>query len=925
MSNLFTRIYQSLPDYARLSSWPADYIDRAHLAEEGNVITQSLRFIKTRMMYLFVFIPCLILDLVASSIASEYFFRRSKYALEEYKDGYIEKQKKYSTIFVKNALALAFCLVGLFNPKLVAFYFTSEHKGKSGVQAGGDYYSHAEAERFQPKDIGELNEFVAEHLDKATFIPVGAGRSQGKQFLPPEKHKTAKVIDLSRLNQVSIDPDTKTASVGAGAVWSDVQLEANKHSLALQVMQASNVFSVGGSIGTNIHGWDHTKGMLSNTIESMTILNAQGQLIRVTPEDELFHLIAGGLGLYGIVVEVQLKLTDNHLLKEQASLIPLDEYVHHFEHQVLNNERVKLHLYRLSLDPDNLLKEGVAVNYERDETAPLPVQAAHFVPETNRGSSVDQVMINLARRSPLVRKKYWAYERDRLLKNDTPALSRNEIMKPPINAMFNPSVSESEWLQEYFLPGEALASFLEGLSEILSKNEVVLLNASVRYVKENNRSPLSYARNGDKYAVVLCFNQSLKPSDVVKAEKWLRKAQHLAVNQGGTFYLPYQHVTAPEDFAKAYPKARKAILKKKEYDPYHRFASGFEEKYLGQSLQTENHFKLMMQSDETKALFQGFLKVVLKRLDADSFFKLLTDILEYKDTHAEIYKELARRLPEIMPAALSDLKHIVHSLDDIKHDLAAQASLLLPKYPKTIKGLVEIGYPGRFVNGFKAQYKLEGPVIAVNDAKPSVTDYIQTGFPRPYQRLETLDYKQPNLKNLEANSADVITCYIGLHHFPEETLQPFLKEVRRVLREGGHFLLVDHDCKDPITLTMAHMAHSVFNVVNGASLEEEMTELRNFQPMSYWVTQLKKAGLASEVLEGPDVPMVREGDPSRNRMVSFVKGAPKANPMLRLASVKGKEPLVEKEVFSNASYGSLWEPAQHHGAGESHNAGLKYN
>jgi hypothetical protein len=41
--------------------------------------------------------------------------------------------------------------------------------------------------------------------------------------------------------------------------------------------------------------------------------------------------------------------------------------------------------------------------------------------------------------------------------------------------------------------------------------------------------------------------------------------------------------------------------------------------------------------------------------------------------------------------------------------------------------------------------------------------------------------------------------------------------------------------------------------------------------MSYWQALLGKYGLGN-AQTGPDVPMIREGDPSRNKMVGFVKG-----------------------------------------------------
>ncbi len=81
---------------------------------------------------------------------------------------------------------------------------------------------------------------------------------------------------------------------------------------------------------------------------------------------------------------------------------------------------------------------------------------------------------------------------------------------------------------------------------------------------------------------------------------------------------------------------------------------------------------------------------------------------------------------------------------------------------------------------------MTGRLLPFNE-QPSITDYIQTGIPRPYDAFVHLDYQEPSLASIPDNSADVITCYVGLHHFPADRLSAFLNDIRRVLRDGGHF------------------------------------------------------------------------------------------------------------------------------------------
>lgn len=870
--SLFKKLYNKLPDIGQYSSIPAGMIDKLYLEAPKSPLGHVTNFFKIRAIYAFLFFPLSIVDLATSAALGMRYSFGTFLLTDSLQEKRLGQQKKYATLFSKNLYAISLFVLGLIAPKLVAFYFTPERKDKKGVHAGGDLYFSEEALRKEPESVEEVQSIIADAAQSnKKVIPIGAGLSQGKQYLPDGKEVTT-VLDLKNLDTVEINSEDKVAIVGAGARWSDIQLEANKHKLALQVMQASNIFSVGGSIGTNIHGWDHTMGMLSNTVESIDIVNAKGELQTLTPQDDLFHKVFGGLGLFGTVVRARIKLTDNDLLKARGVDVEPNEYVNYFRNKVQTNPNIHMHLYRLSLDPTNLLGAGVAVNYTADDET-KPVKTNDLKMEPPRGIRLHRIAVNILRRFEWLRRLYWHFEARSLVDNVT-LLSRNEIMQPPINAMLNPSISESEWLQEYFLPEEGLDSFRKDLAKLLMDNGVPLINATIRFVKQNDKSPLSYAHDGDRYAVVLCFNQSLQPNELIKAQKWLRQSQALAIKHGGTYYLPYQHVSSPEDFKKAYPYAQEAMHARDEIDPNHVFSSGLATKYLKPAQENKpNYFKELMGSEEYKKHFKGFLTIVLKRVDCNKLYALLEDILQYKDSHEEIYMELGKRLPEIMPNGFTDFNHILDSLSAIKADLSNQAHTVLPMSRKTINGLVEIGYPGRFVAGFKEHYNVQGQIVAVYEGQ-SMADYVQTGFPRPYHRFEKLDYAKPNLKNLADKSADVITCYVGLHHFTEEELPNFLKDVRRVLRDGGRFLLVDHDINNDETMCMAHMAHTIFNAVTGASVEEEMGEVRNFRSMAKWKEILAEYGLGYTV-EGPDVPMIRKDDPSRNRMVSFEPVAPK--------------------------------------------------
>jgi len=540
--SIYSNLRDRLPKVGYFSSIPALIIDRCYLEEPRNFFSQAWQFIRIRITFL-LFVALAAVDLVVAGLLALRYAAGSFFTSDALQTKRLQQQQTYATIFSKSLYALLASVIGLVDPKLIIFYFTPEKISSTGVTAGGDYHHASNAERKEPTTPEELQAIVLEAIRNGhKIIPVGAGRSQGKQFLP-EGDEQQIVVDLSHFNSVEIHTADKIAIVGAGTLWSDLQLKADPLKLAVKVMQASNVFSVGGSIGTNIHGWDYKSGVISNTIRSMDIITPTGEFKTLTPTDELFHMITGGFGLYGIVYRVTMELADNEELQRQAISIAPEHYVDYFNTNLRDDPDTRLHLYRLSLDPNNLLGEGFTETYTK--TNGTPVITPNLSVEPAQGTRTQRVLVNIARRLDWLRKLWWDNERSDFLANH-PVMTTNEIMQAPINAMFNPSVSESEWLQEFFLPGETLDEFLKEFGQLLMDNDVTLLNATVRYVKKHDKSPLSCARDGDRFAVVICFNQPLQASQIIKVRKWLRTAQKLAIQKGGTYYLPYQHVSLPE-------------------------------------------------------------------------------------------------------------------------------------------------------------------------------------------------------------------------------------------------------------------------------------------------------------------------------------------------------------------------------------------
>ncbi|WP_026910926.1 FAD-binding oxidoreductase [Patulibacter minatonensis] len=118
------------------------------------------------------------------------------------------------------------------------------------------------------------------------------------------------LVHTGRLDGVHVDPATRIARIGAGAVWQQVLDAAAPHGLAPLVGSAPHVgvagFLTGGGIGPLVR----TFGLSSDTVRAFDVVTGDGRLLHVTPDEhaELFWGLRGGKGTLGIVCAVELDL-----------------------------------------------------------------------------------------------------------------------------------------------------------------------------------------------------------------------------------------------------------------------------------------------------------------------------------------------------------------------------------------------------------------------------------------------------------------------------------------------------------------------------------------------------------------------------------------------------------------------------------------
>src|SRR5947208_5168437 len=151
-------------------------------------------------------------------------------------------------------------------------------------------------------------------------------------------------IDTRSLDRmISFDQEHGLIEVEAGMQWPklihaylNAQRDSAKQWGIAQKQTGADTFTLGGSLSSNVHGRGLAMKPLISNIESFTLLNADGKSIRCSRDEnnELFRLVIGGYGLFGLIESVTLRLVPRQRLRRVVDVIRGADLPKRFEERI---------------------------------------------------------------------------------------------------------------------------------------------------------------------------------------------------------------------------------------------------------------------------------------------------------------------------------------------------------------------------------------------------------------------------------------------------------------------------------------------------------------------------------------------------------------------------------------------------------------
>ena len=241
-----------------------------------------------------------------------------------------------------------------------------------------------------PKSSYEILTLIKRAKKHSKSISISGGQHSmgGQQYGAGTMH-----LNMSAMNDVlKFDRKNGIVTVEAGIQWPELieylissQKYSKKQWGITQKQTGADRLSIGGALSSNIHGRGLLLQPMIQDVESFRIINAEGKRIHVSRDEntELFGLVIGGYGLFGVITEVDLRLSPRQKLKRHVEIVNLSDFAARTTQKIDEGYLYGDLQFKTDGAAEDFLKRGVYSFY-------IPVPLDTPIPQKQRKISSDK-------------------------------------------------------------------------------------------------------------------------------------------------------------------------------------------------------------------------------------------------------------------------------------------------------------------------------------------------------------------------------------------------------------------------------------------------------------------------------------------------------------------------------------------------------
>jgi FAD/FMN-containing dehydrogenase len=438
----------------------------------------------------------------------------------------------------------------------------------------------------EPRSLADVQDIVRTARKNKQLISVAGGRHAmgGQQF-----GTDTVLIDIRKLNRLlHLDRESGIIEAGAGIEWPDLidgylSLQGNDRQPwgIAQKQTGADRLTMAGTMAANAHGRGLRMKPFVSDVESFVLVDATGtpRTCSRTENPELFRLVHGGYGLFGIVSSVQIRLVPRKKIERVVELRTVDGLMAAFEKRIADGFLYGDFQFAIQRDSDDFLHKGVFSCYS-PVAADTPMSAQKELSDQNW-----RQLLFLAHTDPKKAfekySEYYLSTNGQLYWSDTHQLSiYPDDYHREIDEKLHAPYPASEIITEIDVPRARLEDFFDEVRQDFRKNNVELIYGTVRLIEKDDQSFLPWAKQ--PYACTI-FNLHTvhSPEGIQKSADALRRLIDMAASRGGSYYLTYHRYASRKQVETCYPQFAEFLRLKKKYDPEERFQSDWYRYYRG--------------------------------------------------------------------------------------------------------------------------------------------------------------------------------------------------------------------------------------------------------------------------------------------------------------------------------------------------------